>query len=151
MAFYVGCYLISEDSLSPKHDRENWAFPADDAQHIGDTSNVEELLVLPTAMDVLPTQIQFGSIQYTDDEGFVPDHEAFDQFYVASELFYIRSFTKGSNLYTEFYPKTQEMFYIRSFTKGSNLYTEFYPGVSNFYTRSFTGVDFFYSIPEDIC
>jgi len=172
MSFYVGKYLISADTLSPKHDPESWAFPADSDQHMSDTSNVEDLYINVTDMDVLPTQIQFGADEYTDDEGFVPDHKAFDQFYVRDEKFYIRSFTAGSELYSQFYVK-DENFYVRSFTAGSelystfyvraenfyvrsfqrapDLYTTFYVRDENFYVRSFTPLSGFYVLPEDDC
>ena len=170
MAFYVGSYLISEDSLSPKHDGESWAFPTDSDQHMSDTSNVEDLYINVKDMDVLPTKIQFGADEYTDDDGFSPDHKAFDQFYVREETFYVRSFTPGSELYSQFYVKTQEnfyvrgftvssdlygqfyvktqeQFYVRGFTAGSDLYTQFYVKTQEaFYVRSFTPTDFFYSI-----
>ena len=136
MSFYVGKYLISEDTLSPKHDRDSWAFPADSDQHMSDTSNVEELLIDPEDMNVLPTQIQFGADEYTDDEGFVPDHKAFDQFYVRDEKFYVRGFTAGSELYSQFYVR-QEAFYLRSFTAGSELYSTFYVRDESFYVRGF--------------
>lgn len=139
MAFYVGCYLISEDTLSPKHDRTGWAFPDDEDQHMADTSNVEELHVLPTEMDILPTQIQFGACEYTDDEGFTPDY-TYRQFYVKTqEPFYVRGFTKGTELYSQFYVKTQENFYVRGFTKGTELYSQFYVKTQeNFYVRGWT-------------
>ncbi len=175
MAFYVGCYLISGDTIDLKHDSFSWAFPADSDQHMADTSNVEELLIFPSDMDVLPQQIQFGSETYTDDEGFVPDHGAFAQFYVRDENFYVRGFTAGTELYTQFYVKTQEQFYVRGFTPASELYTQFYVKTQEqfyvrgftagsdlytqfyvktqeqFYVRGFTATDFFYSIAEDDC
>ncbi len=173
MAFYVGCYLISGDTLNPKHDPDSWAFPADHDQHMSDTSNVEDLYINVTEMDVLPTQIQFGACEYTDDEGFAPDHEAFDQFYVKDEKFYVRGFTSGTELYSQFYVREEafyvrgfsagselysqfyvreEAFYVRGFTAGSDLYKQFYVKTQEaFYVRSFTATDFFYSIAEDDC
>jgi len=136
VAFYVGKYLISEDTLSPKHDRDSWAFPADSDQHMSDTSNVEDLYINVKDMDVLPTQIQFGADEYTADEGFIPDHKAFDQFYVRDEKFYVRGFTAGSELYSQFYVR-DEAFYVRGFTAGSELYSQFYVRAENFYVRSF--------------
>ena len=174
MAFYVGCYLISGDTLNPKHDPDSWAFPADHDQHMSDTSNVEDLYINVTEMDVLPTQIQFGACEYTDDEGFDTDR-TYRQFYVKTqEKFYVRGFTKGTELYTQFYVKTQEAFYVRGFTKGTELYSQFYvreeafyvrgftagsdlykqfyvKTQEAFYVRSFTATDFFYSIAEDDC
>ena len=137
MSFYVGKYLISEDTLSPKHDRDSWAFPADSDQHMADTSNVEELYINVEDMDVLPSQIQFGADEYTADEGFVPDHRAFDQFYVRDEKFYVRGFTAGSELYSQFYVR-DESFYVRSFQAGSELYNTFYVRDENFYVRGFS-------------
>jgi len=171
-SFYIGKYLILQEELAPKHDADSWAFPDAPTQHMGETSNVEELLVDPEDMNVLPTQIQFGFAEWTDDEGFSPDHLAFDEFYTAvgvgfytrgftkgTELynefytpigvgFYTRSFTAGTALYTEFYTR-QESFYLRSFTAGTELYNTFYVADQAFYLRSFTPIDFFYSIPED--
>jgi hypothetical protein len=171
MAFYVGCYLIQQEEIAPKHDRDSWAFPDAPTQHMGDTSNVEELLVDVEDMDVLPTQIQFGMDQwsaeddpfsapafvqfYVRDEafyvrGFVKGTELYSQFYVRSEFFYVRSFEAGTALYNEFYVR-QEPFYLRMFVKGSGLYNEFYMREESFYIRSFSPVDFFYSIAEDSC
>ena len=84
MSFYVGKYLISSDVIDPKHDRDAWAFPSDPKQHLSDTSNVEDLRILPTDMDVLPTQIQFGADEYTDDEGFSTDR-TYREFYVKTQ------------------------------------------------------------------
>lgn len=172
MSFYVGCYLITEDTLSPKHDRDSWAFPADEDQHIKDTSNVEDLYVFPSDMDVIPTQIQFGADEYTDDEGFIPLHDAFTQFYVRDEKFYVRGFTAGTELYSEFYIRAEQFyvrgfvagtelynefyvrdegFYVRGFTAGSELYTTFYVRDENFYVRSFTPWSGFYVQSEDDC
>ena len=170
MAFYIGKYLIQQEEIAPKHDRDAWAFPDEPKQHLTDTSNVEELLIDPEDMDVLPSQIQIGFAAWTDDEGFTPDHAAFDQFYVRDEAFYIRSFTPGTELYGEFYVRQeafyvrgftpaaalygefyvrQEAFYVRGFTPASALYNEFYVRQEAFYVRSFTPVDWFYAIPED--
>ena len=173
MSFYVGKYLISADVIDPKHDPDSWAFPADSDQHMSDTSNVEDLYINVQDMDVLPSQIQFGADEYTADEGFVPDHNAFDQFYVRNEKFYVRGFVAGSELYSQFYVRQeafylrsfsvatelykefyvrQEAFYLRSFTQGSDLYNEFYVKTQeSFYVQPFTAKDFFYSIAEDDC
>ena len=175
MSFYVGKYLITEDTLSPKHDRDSWAFPADQDQHMSDTSNVEDLYINVEDMGVLPTQIQFGADEYTADEGFLPDHEAFDQFYVIDQKFYVHSFSAGSELYDTFYVKTDQTFYTRSFTAGMALYNEFYmktnenfylkgfsAGINlynefymktneTFYLQAFTARDFFYVIAEGDC
>ena len=138
MSFYVGKYLISSDVIDPKHDRDAWAFPSDPKQHMSDTSNVEDLRILPTDMDVLPTQIQFGADEYTDDEGFSTDR-TYREFYVKTqEPFYVRSVTAGSELYSQFYVKTQESFYVRSFTPSVSLYKEFYVRQEAFYVRGFT-------------
>ena len=169
MSFYVGKYLISEDTLSPKHDRDSWAFPAENDQHMADTSNVEELYINVEDMDVLPTQIQFGADEYASDEGFFPDHKAFDQFYVRSESFYLKSFVKGINLYREFYVR-QEVFkefypsapsyYVQAFTPVdffsefymvADSFIEFYSPVPSYYLQSFTPIDFFYAISGEDC
>lgn len=91
MAFYIGKYLIDQDTLEPLHTGA-WSMPESPLEHMAETSNVEELHVLPTKMDLIPTQIQFGSCSWTDDEGFIADHEQFDTFYVRDEAFYVRGF-----------------------------------------------------------
>ena len=137
MAFYVGCYQILADSLEPKTDHGPWAFPGNQDQHMADTSNVEELFLDVTDMDVLPTQIQFGGCEWTDDEGFSPDHGAFDQFYVRDEAFYVREWT-SSSVYTQmFYPATG--FYVRGFSP-TDTWVEFYMR-GGFYVRNFTPTD----------
>ena len=137
MSFYVGKYLISEDSLSPKHDPDSWAFPAENDQHMSDTSIVEDLYIKVEDMDVLPTQIQLGADEYTDDEGFSTDR-TYREFYVKTqEVFYVRSFTAGSELYSQFYVR-QEAFYVRVFEKREQLYKEFYVRQEPFYVRGFT-------------
>lgn len=170
MAFYIGKYLIQQEEIAPKHDRDAWAFPAVPKQHMAETSNVEDLYINPEDMDLVPEQIQFGYASWTDDEGFSPDSAAFDQFYVRDEKFYVRSFTPGTELYNEFYVREeafyvrsftpaselynefyvrQEAFYVRGFSPASELYKEFYVRQEAFYVRGFTPVDWFYAIPED--
>jgi len=169
MAFYVGCYLIQQDTLEPPFDGSSWALP--DTQHVRETSNVEELLIDPEDIDVVPEEAQYGCAQWTDDEGFSPDHEAYDTFYVRDEDFYIRSFTAGSSLYDTFYVRGEDFyirafaptdlfvefyvrledFYIRVFSPSLRLYDTFYMEQPSFYVRDFTGTDLFYTLPEDIC
>jgi len=166
MAFYLGCYLIQQDSLEPSFEGHEWELP--DIQHAKETSNVEELLMDPEDFDTVPEQIQFGCAQWTDDEGFTPDDAAYEQFYVRQEFFYVREFTP-TDYFTEFYVR-DEPFYVRGFAP-TDLFTEFYVkgdfyvrGFSPtdhwvefyvkdepFYVRNFTGVDFFYTVPEEVC
>ncbi len=126
MAFYVGSYLILQDSIDLKHDSDNWELPDTTAHqgHMGQTSNVEELLIKPEDMDLLPTQIQFGIDEWSADEGFSPDHEAFRQFYVRDEAFYVRGFVPRDYWTPTFYPTGN--FYVRNFTP-TDLWSEFYP------------------------
>jgi hypothetical protein len=139
MAFYVGCYQILADSLEPAHNDGPWALPDAPAQHMADTSNVEELFLNVTDMDVLPSQIQFGQDTWTDDEGFSPDHGAFDQFYIRDEAFYVRGFT-ATNGYTQtFYPAGG--FYVRGFSPTDTWTPSFYPR-GGFYVRGFAPTDF---------
>ncbi len=140
MAFYVGCYQILADSLEPPHDHGPWALPDEPAQHMADTSNVEELFLDVTDMNVLPSQIQFGACTWTDDEGFTPDHGAFDQFYVRAEAFYVRGFTGTSGFVGGFYPATG--FYVRSFSP-TDTFTPMFYQTGNWYVRGFTGSDSF--------
>ena len=136
MSFYAGKYLIDGDTLEPMHTGA-WFMPKAPKQHMAETSNVEELQVLPTDMNLVPTQIQFGACTWTDDEGFSADHDAFGTFYVGGTGFYVRQFD-GIDFFTEFYVT-------------SDSFTEFYSPVSSFYTRSFTPVDFFtefYAAPD---
>lgn len=63
MSFYLGPWLV-EDDPGPS---TAWRFPSDPTQHINQTSNVEDLLVDPEDMDVIPEQIQFGLSQWTKD------------------------------------------------------------------------------------
>jgi len=143
MAFYVGKYIIDQDSLEPRHTGV-WTMPDAPTQHMAETSNVEELHVLPTDMDSVPTQIQFGACTWSDDEGFAPDHDAFDQFYVTDEKFYVRNFAAGESLYSQFYVRG-EAFYVRSWTSGSALYDTFYVREENFYVRGWTSASDLYS------
>jgi len=169
MSFYAGKYLIDGDTLEPLHTGA-WFMPEAPKQHMAETSNVEELQVLPTDMDLVPTQIQFGACTWTDDEGFSPDHDAFGTFYVRGEAFYVRGFSAGDALYDTFYvggtgfyvrsftPATDIYdtfyvggtgFYVRGFSAGDALYDTFYVGGTGFYVQSFTPVDFFYQTAGD--
>ena len=169
MPFYVGKYLIDGDVIDPLHTGA-WFMPEAPKQHMAETSNVEELQVLPTDMNVLPTQIQFGACSWTDDEGFTADSDAFDTFYVGGVGFYVRGFAPGDALYDTFYVGGTGFyvrgftpadalyatfyvggtgFYVRGFAAGDALYDTFYVGGTGFYVQSFTPVDFFYPIAED--
>ena len=139
MAFYVGCYQILADSLEPKHDHGPWALPENQDQHMADTSNVEELFLDVTDMDVLPTQIQFGADTWTNDEGFTPDHGAFDQFYVRGEAFYVKGFV-GTDYFTNSFYTPTPSWYVRGFAGVDFFTASFYPA-GGFYTRGFTGRD----------
>ncbi len=152
MAFYLGKYLIQQEEIAPKHDRDAWAFPDVPKQHMAETSNVEDLYINPEDMDLVPEQIQFGYASWTDDEGFSPDPAGYAQFYVRSEAFYVRGFTPATDLYSQFYVKTQESFYVRGFTAGSELYTQFYVKTQeSFYVRGFTPWSGFYVQAEEDC
>jgi len=169
MSFYVGKYLIDGDTLEPGHTGA-WFMPTAPQQHMAETSNVEELQILPTDMDSIPTQIQFGACTWTDDEGFTADHDVYDTFYVRSEAFYVRGFSAGDALYDTFYVRGEafyvrgfsagselydtfyvadQKFYVRGFSAGDALYDTFYVRDEAFYVRSFTPIDFFYLIAED--
>ena len=147
MAFYVGKYLIDGDTIEPLHTGA-WFMPDAPKQHMAETSNVEELQVLPTDMDSIPTQIQFGACAWTDDEGFSADHDAFDTFYVADQKFYLRGFSVGTGHYDTFYVGGTG-FYVRSFSAGTGHYDTFYVRDAAFYVQGFSPVDFFYPIAED--
>lgn len=170
MAFYIGKYLIQQEEIAPKHDRDAWAFPAVPKQHMAETSNVEDLYINPEDMDLVPEQIQFGYAAWTDDEGFSPDPAGYAQFYIRSEAFYVRGFTPATDLYGQFYVKAEafyvrgftpatelynefymrsEFFYVRGFAPATDLYSQFYVKDEAFYVRSFTPTDWFYAIPED--
>ena len=143
MSFYVGSYLILQDSLDLKHDSDSWSLPDTTAigGHMGQTSNVEELLIKPEDMTLIPTQIQFGLAEWTADEGFEPDHAAYKQFYVRGEAFYVRSFS-GTDFFTDSFYTPLPSWYVRSFT-GTDFFTDsFYIPEPSWYVRSFTPVDF---------
>ncbi len=167
MAFYVGCYLILQDSIDLKHDSDSWELPdtSGHAGHMADTANIEELLIKPEDMDRIPTQIQFGTTEWTD-AGFSPDHEAYAQFYVRDESFYARGFTPVDYWTPQWYAGRPQfytgqvvnlpglwtpMFYPTGsfYAQGApriipSMWTtdpQFYP-VPEFYVRSFTPVDF---------
>lgn len=135
--FYVGPWLIQQDVLDPKHDSLSWGLPDSGASgHIGATSNVEELLINPEDMKFFPTQIQYGIEQWTADEGFKPDHEAYDQFYVRDEAFYTRSFTPVDCWTPQWYPSGGIEFYTPYWANLPGLYTPmWYP--SGQWTDSF--------------
>ena len=137
MAFYVGCYTILADSLEPSHDHGPWALPDEPAQHMSDTNNVEELFLDVTDMNVLPTQIQFGSGEWTNDAGFDSD-DTFTAFYIKDEAFYVRGFSARDYFTPAFYPATG--FYVRSFSPTDTWTPSFYPRGA-FYVRGFTGRD----------
>ena len=134
MAFYVGCYLIDQDVLEPRHTA--WFMPDDATQHMAETSNVEELQILPTDMDSIPTQIQFGACTWTDDEGFTAD-DPYKEFYPNPQAFYVRGFSAGTGYYQTFYPNPQA-FYVRNWTSGTGYYDAFYPDPGAFYVRNWT-------------
>lgn len=139
MSFYIGKYLIQQDTLDLKHDSDNWSLPSTTAQHAGQTSNIEELLIKPEDMTYIPTQVQFGLAEWTNDEGFTPDHEAFKEFYVRDEAFYVRGFTPTDH-WAEFYVK-DEAFYVRGFTP-VDFWSEFYVKDEAFYVRGFAPTDY---------
>jgi hypothetical protein len=105
---------------------------------MSDTSNVEELLIDPEDMDLIPTQIQFGCAEWTNDEGWTPD-DTFTAFYVKPENFYVRSFTP-TDYWAGFYV-ADEAFYVRGFTP-RYTWSEFYMPDESFYVRSFSPTDF---------
>ena len=170
MAFYVCEWLVNQNSFNLPQDNDGWAFPSAPDQHLSDTSNVEDLLIDPEDMILLPTQIQFGSEEWSFDESiadinwgeyYVRD-EAFyvrdwtsgsalySQFYVRQEPFYVQGWTSSSTLYDEFYVR-QEAFYVRGWTSSGLLYAEFYVQSEPFYVHNFTPVDFFYPMQWVIC
>jgi hypothetical protein len=140
MSFYVGSYLILSDTIAPKHDRDSWELPDTTAHsgHMADTSNVEELLIDPEDMDLIPTQIQFGCAEWTDDEGWTPDYP-FAEFYVKAENFYVRNFS-WSDQWSEFY-SVDEAFYVRGFSP-TDYWSEFYSIDEAFYVRGFSPTDY---------
>ena len=170
MAFYVGCYLIDQDTLYPLHTGA-WQMPEAPTQHMAETSNVEELHIVPTRMDSIPTQIQYGCTLWTDDEGFTADYD-YNTFYVKNEAFYVRGFSASTGNYSEFYVRDEafyvrgwssgdalydtfyvrdEAFYVRGWTSGDALYDTFYVRDEEFYVRGFTPVDFFYTTAWSNC
>ena len=130
MSFYVGDWLLLQDVIDPKHDSISWSLPdiSSLSGHMGDTSNVEELLIKPEDMTLIPTQIQYGFATWvSEEEG--EDPNAYREFYVrTNEAFYIHSFTAGTHLYSEFYVRDE-------------VWTEFYPRNENFYVYDFTATD----------
>jgi hypothetical protein len=136
MSFYLGCYLIEGDSLEPLHDGDSWELPDTTALsgHMSDTSNVEELLINPEDMDLLPTQIQFGACTWADDEEFNPT-DTWSEFYARDEAFYVRGFSP-TDYWAEFYP-VDESFYVRGFSP-TDIWSEFYVADEAFYVRGFT-------------
>ena len=141
MAFYVGSYLILQDVQDPKHDSDSWELPDTTviSGHMGDTSNVEELLIKPEDMTLVPTQIQYGLATWSDDEGFNPDHDAYKQFYVRDEAFYVRGFTPVDYWTPQWYARGA--FYVRGFTPVNYWSPMWYPSTA-FYVRSFTPTDY---------
>ena len=169
MSFYLGKYLLDQESLDPLHTGA-WFMPDKPTQHMAETSNVEELQVLPTDMDSVPTQIQFGACSWTDDDGSSLDDQFISMFYQTGNFytrsftgtdlwtpmfyqtgnFYTRSFT-GTDLWTPMFYQTGN-FYVKAFTAGSDLYSQFYVKTQeSFYVRSWTPVNFFYSIDVEDC
>lgn len=140
MTFYIGQWLYQQDSIAPRHDSLSWALPDDTAQHMADTSNVEELLINPEDMDVLPQQIQFGLAEYSADEGWLPDHEAYNQFYVRDEAFYTRSFTPRDYWTPQWYPGGSE-FYTGLVANLPGLWAPMWYPSGNFYVRDWTPTD----------
>ena len=136
--FYYGSYQILADSLEPPTDSGPWALPDGfNEQHMSDTNNVEELFINVEDMDVVPTRIQFGSGEWSADEGFDSD-DTYTEFYVAAEAFYLRSFSPV-DWFSEFYVAA-ESFYLRGFSPVDS-WAEFYIANEAFYLRSFSSVD----------
>lgn len=161
--FYVGSWLYQQDVIDPKHDSDSWSLPDTTAHsgHMGDTSNVEELLIKPEDMDLIPTQIQYGIDEWEPDEGFEPDYEAYNQFYPRDEPFYLRGFVPMDYWTPEWYPSgswfyptarwpsqwtidplfyPQFQFYVRDFTP-RDYWTPMFYQTGNFYVRNFTPTD----------
>ncbi len=143
MSFYIGSYLILQDSIDLKHDSDSWSLPDTTAigGHMGQTSNVEELLIRPEDMTLIPTQIQFGLAEWSADEGFEPDHAAYKQFYVRGEAFYVRAFTPVDFWTPQWYPGGVEFYTGFVANLPSMWQTSWYPSGA-FYVRGFVGVDF---------
>ncbi len=136
MAFYVGPYLLLQDSLEPLHDGNIWELPDTTAHsgHMSDTSNVQELMINPEDMDLIPTQIQFGSTQWSGDGGLNAE-AGWSEFYPSDEAFYVRGFSP-TDYWAEFYP-VDEAFYVRGFSP-TDIWSEFYVADEAFYVRDFT-------------
>jgi len=161
MSFYVCGWLINQDSLEPRYTGA-WFMPDVNTQHLAETSNVEDLNVLPTKMTSIPTQIQYGCTLWTSDEGFSADAtfkefyvktqesfyvvswtsavDLYDQFYPNAGAFYVQPWTSSTDLYDSFYPNAGA-FYVQPWTSSTELYDQFYPNAGVFYIRSFTPVD----------
>jgi hypothetical protein len=139
MSFYLGCYLIEGDSLEPLHDGNLWELPdtAFHSGHMSDTSNVEELMINPEDMDLVPTKIQFGSTQWGGDEGFNPT-DKWTEFYSSDEAFYLRGFSPTDSWTPSWYASGN--FYVRGFSP-TDYWTPSWYASGNFYVRSFTGTD----------
>ncbi len=135
MAFYVGPYLLLQDSLEPLHDGNVWELPdtAFHSGHLSDTSNVEELMINPEDMDLVPTQIQFGCTQWSKDAAVDPD--SWTPSWYASGNFYVRNFSP-TDYWAEFYP-VDEAFYVRGFSP-TDVWAEFYVADEAFYVRGFS-------------
>ncbi len=106
--FYIGSWLILQDSIDLKHDSDSWELPELDtnvqAGHLSNTSNPSEMLVVPEKIDLVPEQIQFGIAEWTAEDESTLDHEAYKEFYVSTTpAWYTRSFT-GVDF---FYPFTE--------------------------------------------
>ena len=164
MTFYIGNYLVQQDFLELDFEGEAWSLPEDaDLQHVKETSNVEDLWIAPEDLDIVPEEMQFGLIQWSDDdeptstwglfynpslstEFYLRDFSPVDffaEFYIPVEFFYVQNFTP-TDLFTEFYFGTGG-FYVRDFAP-TDLFTEFYFGTGGFYVRDFAPFDFFYAI-----
>ena len=81
MAFYLGKYLIEDQDEIDSEDA-GWCFPDRESdplsQHLKETQNVEELRVLPTDMNLIPTEIQAGgdswdNVVFVSTGDFYPD------------------------------------------------------------------------------
>jgi len=139
MAFYLGQYLVLQDEWDPLHDYDSWELPDTTAHsgHMSDTNNVEELLINPEDMDLVPTQIQFGCTQWGIDDDIAADSWA--EFYSADEAFYVRGFSP-TDYWAEFYT-ADEAFYVRGFSP-TDYWAEFYTADEAFYVRGFAATDY---------
>jgi hypothetical protein len=102
---------------------------------MAETSNVEDLNILPTEMDSIPTQIQYGCTLWSETD-FTAD-DPYKQFYPNPQAFYVRGFAAGTGYYQQFYPNPGA-FYVRGFSAGTGYYQQFYPNPGAFYVRSWT-------------